>query len=51
VLEQIDAEERLAEQYDVDVSGAQMAPRPVDGVQDAITTQPARSGPLRIANG
>lgn len=52
VLEQIDNEEQLADQYGVDVSGATMAPRPADGVADATTTPPpARSGPLRIANG
>lgn len=55
VLEQIDAEEQLAEEYGVDVSGATFAPRPADGApageDAATTTKPARSGPLRIANG
>lgn len=53
VLEQIDEEERLAEEYGVDVSGVDLPPQAVAAAaEDATSTptkKPARETPLRIA--
>jgi len=52
VLEQIDAEERLAQSYGVDVSGVELPPQVVEDEAPAkSTTTAAPDRGLRIANG
>jgi lambda family phage portal protein len=52
VLEQIDAEEQLAEQYDVDVAGLGLPRAPIVADPGTTTTpNPAGGRGLRIANG
>jgi lambda family phage portal protein len=50
-LEQLDQETRLAEQYDVDVSGLKLPRLPVQETTETTTPNPAGGRGLRIANG